>query len=151
LELGGDAVRGVRERVVEAWRRGGVVLLVAGLAMLAAACLGGTSGAPPPFSSPPPSGGSASGGAQAASGWIVVFRVTVDPSDLDAETARLAPILGSAVRASPVQCFRGLPASAGRGYLLGAVARTKPEVRALVARAGLAPLFIARVDELCLD
>jgi len=83
--------------------------------------------------------------------WIAVLRVAADPSDLDAETVRLAPELGPAFRASPVQCFRGLPADAGTGYVLGVVATTKSELRSLEVRSGLAPLFETRAEELCID
>ncbi len=80
-----------------------------------------------------------------------MFRVASDANDLDDDTARLAPLLGTAIRVSPTQCFHGLPASAGQGYLIGAIARTRTELRRLVSTTRVTPLFEAHVDELCLD
>ena len=114
-----------------------------------------TPGSGPPPLSARPSARSSSVGPRATSTqtpeWIAVLRVAGDPNDLDADTARLAPGLGAAFRASPVQCFRGLPVDVGTGYLLGVVARTRSELRRLVSRAGRRPLFQGRVEELCID
>jgi hypothetical protein len=52
---------------------------------------------------------------------------------------------------SPAQCFRGLPPSAGQGYLIGAIGQTRTELRELVSAARVTPLFELHVDELCLD
>jgi hypothetical protein len=87
----------------------------------------------------------------AVSAWIAVFAIADDPSDLDVKTAELVPTLGTAMRASPVQCFRGLPAAAGSGYVLGAVAETRSEMRRLETAAGRDPLFEARIEERCLE
>jgi hypothetical protein len=114
-----------------------------------------TRGSGPPPLSARPSARSSSVGPSATSPetpeWIAVLRVEGDPNDLDADTARLAPALGAAFRASPVQCFRGLPTDVGTGYLLGVVAGTRSELRRLVSRAGRRPLFQGRVEELCID
>jgi hypothetical protein len=120
---------------------------------MAAACSSGTSGTTPSSpGSPAPSSASVWNGSPArASVWIAVFGVASDPNDLDDDTARLAPLLGTAIRISPAQCFHGLPASAGQGYLIGAIAQTKTELRELVSAARVTPLFEWHVDELCLD
>ena len=125
-----------------------------GIALILAAGCSKPGSGPPPLSARP-SAASSSVGPRSTTPttpeWIAVLRVAGDPNDLDADTARLAPALGRAFRASPVQCFRGLPADVGTGYLLGVVARTRSELRRLVSRAGRRPLFRARVEELCID
>jgi hypothetical protein len=83
--------------------------------------------------------------------WIAVFAVADDPSALDRETAELSPILGSAIRVSPVQCFHGLPREAGTGYVISAVADTREDLDALVARTGKGPMVEKEVGEFCLD
>ena len=80
-----------------------------------------------------------------------MFAVADDPSALDAQTGALLPLLGSSIRVSPVQCFRGLPAAAGDGYLIGVVAGEKADLLSLVAKTGRTPLFETHVGELCLD
>ncbi|MDP9329120.1 MAG: hypothetical protein M3P11_00500 [Actinomycetota bacterium] len=83
--------------------------------------------------------------------WIAVFAVADDPDALDPETTELSPILGSAIRVSPVQCFHGLPPEAGTGYVIGAVADTREGLDALVVRTGKDPMLEKEVGEFCLD
>jgi hypothetical protein len=83
--------------------------------------------------------------------WIAVFAVADDPSSLDGETAQLSPMLGSAIRVSPVQCFHGLPRTVGTGYVIGAVADTRAQLDALVAHTGETAMFEKEVGEFCLD
>ncbi len=140
-------------QVRDRWSARTLVGLVGVALIVTAGCSTAGSGASP--ATPRPSSPSSSAGPRSTSPntreWIAVLRVAADPSDLDAETARLAPALGSAFRASPVQCFRGLPPDVGTGYVLGVVATTKSELRSLVFRSGLAPLFVTRAEELCID
>ncbi|MDP9298606.1 MAG: hypothetical protein M3O98_08080 [Actinomycetota bacterium] len=154
MELGGDTVIArLDTQVRDRWSARTLVGLVGVALIVTAGCSTAGSGASP--ATPRPSSPSSSAGPRSTSPntreWIAVLRVAADPSDLDAETARLAPALGSAFRASPAQCFRGLPADAGTGYVLGVVATTKSELRSLVSRSGLAPLFVTRAEELCID
>jgi hypothetical protein len=154
MELGGDTVMTRLDTLVLDRSYARTLAGVVGVALiLTAGCSKAGSGASP--ATPRPSSPSSSAGPRSTTPntreWIAVLRVAADPSDLDAETVRLAPALGSAFRASPAQCFRGLPPDAGTGYVLGVVAPTRSELRSLVSRFGLAPLFVARAEELCID
>jgi len=153
MELGGDAVmRWTTFRAHTRWSRRFLVGALGLATMLASGCSKAALEAVPTSPSPRVS---AMAGAPSRSPttteWIGVLDVAPDPSDLDAETARLAQALGSAFRASPVQCFRGLPDDAGGGYLLGVVASTKAALRSIESRVDRPPLLEARVQELCVD
>ncbi len=83
--------------------------------------------------------------------WFAVFHVAEDPDGLDEQTRALAPVLGGALMAAPSVCFTGLPASAGSGYVLGAVARDRATLDGLVVATGATPRFVVRTRSACAD
>ena len=83
--------------------------------------------------------------------WLAAVEVAPRADDLDAATQRLREPLGGALVVSPVDCFDGLPADAGQGYVIGALAPSKAEAERLVAEAGEAVSFSASVTIVCPD
>jgi hypothetical protein len=122
-----------------------VLLLAAGCAKTSATPGDRTS---PAVAASPASTSPATPGAKV---WIAVFATADDPSALDRETAELSPILGSAIRVSPVQCFHRLPPEADTGYVIGAVADTRAALEAIVVQTGKTPIFEKEAREFCLD
>jgi hypothetical protein len=121
-----------------------VTALVA-VATIAVAACGGGGGRSDPSSTASPRA-SAGGGR-----WIAVVEVAPRADDLDTATERLREPLGTALVVSPVDCFEGLPAEAGEGYVIGALAGSSEEAERLVAGAGEPVLFTASVTILCVD
>jgi hypothetical protein len=87
----------------------------------------------------------------AATAWLAAVEVAPRADDLDPATDRLREVFGGALVVSPTDCFAGLPAEAGEGYLIGAVADTRQDVERLLDDAGEVPLFVAPVTILCSD
>jgi len=83
--------------------------------------------------------------------WLAAVEVASRADDLDAATQRLREPLGEALVVSPVDCFEGMPADAGQGYVIGALAPSKDDAERLVAEAGEAVLFSASVTIVCPD
>jgi hypothetical protein len=83
--------------------------------------------------------------------WIAVIDVASDPSVLDPLTQRLLDPLGTALMVAPTDCFEGLPAAAGDGYLIGAVGDSRSEVERRVVTAGEQVAFSASVTVVCTD
>ena len=118
------------------------------LTLLLAACTGATD-APTASGSPPVPASPVTG----ATGtfWLAGLYVAANPGDLDAQTARLAPIAGGALVVAPAACFSGLPPEAGTGYVLGVTAPTRAALRRLVGRTGSSARFAARTSSTCGD
>ena len=81
--------------------------------------------------------------------WLAAVAVAPRADDLDATTQRLREPLGTALVVSPVDCFEGIPADSGQGYVIGALAPSKEDAERLVAEAGEAVLFSASVTIVC--
>jgi len=102
-------------------------------------------------------GGDAGGGGDPTAGvsspdggrWLAAVEVASRADDLDAATQRLREPLGEALVVSPVDCFEGLPADAGDGYVIGALAATRQAAEGLVAEAGEQLLFSTSVTIVC--
>lgn len=118
------------------------------LAVLLAACTDAPDATP--RSGTPSSSPSAATGAT-GSFWLAGLYVAANPGDLDAQTARLAPIAGGALVVAPAGCFAGLPREAGSGYLLGVTASTRAEVERMVGRTGSRARFTVRTTSSCGD
>ncbi len=123
--------------------RGGPQLLAFAVTIMLAGCGGERETADPsPSSSAPPASDVR---------WLAAIEVAPRADDLDALTLRVRDLLGPALVVSPVSCFEGLPARAGDGYVIGAVADSREEVERLVGDAGEPVLFTASVTILCTD
>ena len=120
------------------------VLSVLSLVVSLTSCGGGD---PPP--SEPGSRAAPSPAIEAT--WLAAVEVAPRADDLDAATERLKGPLGTALVVSPTDCFDGLPAEAGDGYVIGAVGRSEEHVAELVTDAGETVLFTASVTVLCTD
>jgi len=83
--------------------------------------------------------------------WLAAIEIAVRADDLDAATERVRAALGPALVVSPVDCFDGLPAAAGEGYVIGALAASRAAAEASVVEAGEPVLFTASVTILCTD
>lgn len=83
--------------------------------------------------------------------WLSVIEAAPRADDLDALTRRVRDSLGPALVVSPVSCFEGLPAVAGEGYVIGAIAQSPDEAERLVSDTGEPVLFTASVTILCTD
>lgn len=120
--------------------RSGVLLMVV---IALAGCRGGGDTAEPstPRSVPP----------AADERWLSVIEAAPRADDLDALTRRVRDSLGPSLVVSPVSCFEGLPAVAGEGYLIGAIAQSPDEAERLVSDTGEPVLFTASVTILCTD
>ena len=123
--------------------RGVPQLLVLAVAIALAGCGGERETVDPsPASSDPPASDAR---------WLAAIEVAPRADDLDALTLRVRDLLGPALVVSPVSCFEGLPARAGDGYVIGAVAHSREVVERLVGDAGEPVLFTASVTILCTD
>lgn len=123
-----------------------VVTLVSVAAFVLGACGGGGAdpvqpGSPAATATPPSD----------AARWLAAVEVAPRADDLDAATERLIEPLGTALVVSPTDCFEGLPAGAGEGYVIGAVGDSRDAVERLVTDAGEPILFTASVTILCTD
>jgi hypothetical protein len=118
--------------------------LVAVATIAAAACGGGGGGSDTSATPSPPASAD-------AGRWIAVVEVAPRADDLDTATQRLREPLGTALVVSPFDCFEGLPAEAGEGYVIGALAGSSDEAERLVVGAGEPVLFTASVTILCVD
>lgn len=123
-----------------------VVTLVSVAAFALGACGGGE--ADP--AQPGPPAATATPSADVAR-WLAAVEVAPRADDLDAATERLIEPLGPALVVSPTDCFEGLPAGAGEGYVIGAVGDSRDAVERLVTDAGEPILFTASVTILCTD
>lgn len=123
-----------------------LVTLVSVAALALGACGGGEAapaqpGSPAATATPPAD----------AARWLAAVEVAPRADDLDAVTERLIDPLGPALVVSPTDCFEGLPAGAGEGYVIGAVGDSRDAVARLVTDAGEPILFTASVTILCTD
>ena len=107
-----------------------------------------------------PPGAEAEGGRDGTLGFPSVSPRTSDglaieaaprADDLDALTRRVRDSLGQALVVSPVSCFEGLPAVAGEGYGVGAIAQSPDQAERLVSDTGEPVLFTASVTIPCTD
>ena len=128
---------------------------VVGLSIVSAftACGAGGGGAgatsSPPSSVPP---GQATGSPLGAHVWLAGLAQAADPNALDAQYARLEPVLGPTLNTSPGTCYSGTPAPFdGPKYLLVIIAGSKAELDQLVAKAGEPTLFESKATQMCLD
>ena len=111
------------------------------LAAALVACGGRGGGGDPTAPAPTPDGAR----------WLAAVEVASRADDLDAATQRLREPLGQALVVSPVDCFEGMPADAGEGYVIGALSSSKVDAERLVAEADEAVLFSASVTIVCRD
>jgi hypothetical protein len=96
-------------------------------------------GTEPPVSGPQPGGPF----------WLAGLAVAEDPNDLDDLKQEVEGTLGGALVVSPADCYRGLPAEAGDGYVLGAVGADEAAAEAAAASTGNDELFVAEVTYVC--
>ncbi|MGZ8613216.1 MAG: hypothetical protein ACXWX4_00890 [Actinomycetota bacterium] len=121
------------------------VSLVSVVAAMSFGACGGGDAAPAEPGSP------AAPATAAEARWRAAVEVAPRADALDAATERLIEPLGPALVVSPTNCFEGLPADAGEGYVIGAVGDSQDEVERLVADAGEPILFSASVTIVCTD
>ena len=116
-------------------------IAVVSLAVAMVACGGRGDGGDPTAPAPTPD----------EARWLAAVEVASRADDLDAATQRLREPLGQALVVSPADCFEGLPADAGQGYVIGALAPSRDDAERLVAEAGEQVLFSASVTIVCPD
>jgi len=85
--------------------------------------------------------------------WVAVLAVAADPNDLDAMTASVMQVAGSAIVVAPGICFEGIPqnVAVASDYVLAVYAEDRESALEIASRTGAEPVFVGEVRQLCVD